>query len=266
MNLTVTNAAPSITSLVLDPASDGHVYPISGQPTVKASFTDAGANDTHTCRFDVKDEVLGTITAQTVAASSGQCAEGLSAPAAGLYSITVTVTDDDLASDAASFPTGGLLIVIYDPSAGFVTGGGWIDSPPGACGFAACTASTTGKATFGFVSKYVAQKDKASQVLTGNTEFHFHAGGLSFKSISYEWLIVNGNSGRAQYKGEGAVNGVSNYGFILTAYDGSPDRFRIKIWDVGTGVVVYDNQFNEPDTSALATTLGGGSIIVHVKK
>ncbi|HJU65658.1 MAG TPA: hypothetical protein VJ596_08265 [Gemmatimonadaceae bacterium] len=266
VNLTVTNAPPAVATLVLDPPSDGHVYPLSGQPAVEATFTDAGANDAHSCRFEVKDEVLGTMTTQTAAASGGQCVGGLNAPAAGLYTVRVTVTDDDLAWNAASFPSGGLLIVIYDPSAGFVTGGGWIDSPPGACRFAACTGTTGGKATFGFVSKYIAQKDKAAPVLTGNTEFNFHAGNLSFKSSSYEWLVVNGNSGRAQYKGEGAINGVSNYGFVLTAYDGSPDSFRIKIWNLGTGLVVYDNQINEPDNSTLATSLGGGSIIIHVPK
>ena len=103
-------------------------------------------------------------------------------------------------------------------------------------------------------------------MLTGNTEFQFHAGNLNFKSSSYEWLVVNGSSGRAQYKGEGTVNGVANYGFILTAYDGSPDRFRIKIWDITTGYVIYDNQMTEPDTSTLATELGGGSIIIHVPR
>jgi len=44
-------------------------------------------------------------------------------------------------------------IVIYDPEGGFVTGGGWIDSPVGACLLAWCEENTKGKATFGFVSK-----------------------------------------------------------------------------------------------------------------
>ncbi len=40
------------------------------------------------------------------------------------------------------------IVVIYDPSAGFVTGGGWINSPAGA---AVWDATLTGKANFGFV-------------------------------------------------------------------------------------------------------------------
>ena len=37
------------------------------------------------------------------------------------------------------------------PAGGYVTGGGWIDSPAGAL---AANGSVTGKASFGFVSKY----------------------------------------------------------------------------------------------------------------
>lgn len=261
ITVTVNNVAPTITGVSLDPTTDGYVYPITSQPKVMAAWTDPGVNDTHNCSYSIKDEVLNTVVSTGLA-----CSASMNAPAAGLYRVTVTVTDDDLGSATQAFPAGGMLIVIYDPSAGFVTGGGWINSPAGACKYAACTSSTIGKATFGFVSKYISQKDKTSPVLTGNTEFQFQAGDLNFKSSSYEWLVVNGNSGRAQYKGEGTVNGVANYGFILTAYDGSPDQFRIKVWDIGTGHVIYDNQMNEPDTSTLATALGGGSVIIHTPK
>jgi len=72
----------------------------------------------------------------------------------------------------------------------------------------------TGKATFGFVSKYI--KGKVDP--TGNTEFQFKAGDLNFKSTSYEWLVVAG--ARAQFKGLGTINGTGNYGFMLTAIDG----------------------------------------------
>jgi hypothetical protein len=44
--------------------------------------------------------------------------------------------------------------VVYDPSGGFVTGGGWINSPAGACKLAWCTDETVGRANFGFVSQY----------------------------------------------------------------------------------------------------------------
>jgi hypothetical protein len=53
---------------------------------------------------------------------------------------------------------------------------------------------------------------------------------------------------------------------MLTALDGSPDRFRIKIWDTSTDMIVYDNQLGASDDGIAATALGGGSIIIHVKK
>lgn len=81
-------------------------------------------------------------------------------------------------------------IVIYDPSAGFVTGGGWINSPAGAY---IPDQSLAGKASFGFVAKY----QKGLTVPTGNTEFQFHTAGLNFKSTSYGWLVVQGSNGRA---------------------------------------------------------------------
>ena len=76
---------------------------------------------------------------------------------------------------------------------------------------------------------------------------------------------------RAQYKGTGRINGAGAYGFLLTCIDGAlpggggTDKFRIKIWDKGTGVVVYDNQIGTSDDAAPTTVLGGGSIVIHTK-
>jgi hypothetical protein len=111
----------------------------------------------------------------------------------------------------------------------------------------------TGKATFGFVSKY----KKGASIPTGTTEFQFKAGGLNFHSSNYEWLVVNQDGTNAQFKGYGTINGAGNYGFMLWAGDGSPDTFRIKIWDATTEEVVYDNGMDQP--------IGGGSIVIHKK-
>ena len=144
---------------------------------------------------------------------------------------------------------GYVLLAVYDPTAGFVTGGGWIDSPEGAY---AANPSLTGKATFGFVSKY----KKGAIVPTGNTEFQFKAGDLNFHSDSYDWLVIAGD--KAMYKGIGTINGTGDYGFMLSATDDDPDLFRIKIQDKDNDIVIYDN--NEE------TELGGGQIIVHKAK
>jgi len=111
-------------------------------------------------------------------------------------------------------------------------------------------ATPTGKATFGFVSKY----KKGADTPSGQTEFQFKAAGLSFHSTSYQWLVVNQGGTNAQFKGTGKLNGSSGYGFMLWATDGSPDMFRIKITDP-SGNVVYDNGAKQP--------IEGGNIIVH---
>jgi len=148
---------------------------------------------------------------------------------------------------------GYVLLAVYDPTAGFVTGGGWIMSPEGA--YAANT-GLTGKATFGFVSKY----KKGATVPTGNTEFQFKAGDLNFHSDSYDWLVIAGE--KAKYKGTGTINGIGDYGFMLTATDSDTDLFRIKIQDKTNNGVIYDNK---PGIEG-GTELGGGQIIIHKGK
>ena len=126
----------------------------------------------------------------------------------------------------------GEYIVIFDPSGGFVTGGGWINSPPGQ---RRSNPSAIGKANFGFVSKY----KKGSNVPEGETEFQFKAGDLNFHSSAYDPGSLVVSAGKAQYRGTGTINGVAGYKFVLTAYDGQGpggggvDRFRIKITSGG---------------------------------
>ena len=154
------------------------------------------------------------------------------------------------------------MLAVYDPTAGFVTGGGWINSPLGAY---SADPTLAGKATFGFVSRY----QKGANTPTGRTEFQFHAGDLHFQSSSYEWLVVAGP--RAQFKGSGTINKAGNYGFMLTAIDGQinggggVDKFRIKIWDNATGIIIYDNQMCDIDTGNPTTAIAAGNIVIHTK-
>jgi hypothetical protein len=153
-------------------------------------------------------------------------------------------------------------VIVYDPSAGFVTGGGWINSPVNAYLY---DLSLTGKATFGFVSKY----KKGATVPTGETEFQFQVANFNFHSSVYDWLVVSGPL--AQYKGSGTINGSGDYGFILTATDGQVsggggvDKFRIKIYDKISGAVIYDNARGSSDdiNTANPQAIAGGSIVIH---
>lgn len=251
--VTVTNATPEVT--ILTPAS-GTIYAAGASVSVSGLFVD-NPGDLHTARW-VCDAL--TVPA-TVDEATGAVGGELRIAAAGVYRLRLEVTDQCGNTGSAS-QVGGLeaMIVVYDPSAGFVTGGGWIQSPAGS--FAA-DPSLVGKANFGFVSRY----KKGQTVPSGETEFQFKAGGLNFHSTSYNWLVVAGS--RAQFKGSGTINGAGAYGFLITATDGQSsggggqDRFRIKITDPVSGHTVYDNQMGTSDDAAPATALGGGAIAIH---
>jgi hypothetical protein len=152
-------------------------------------------------------------------------------------------------------------VVVYDPDGGFVTGGGWIDSPIGAY---KADIGLADKAIFGFVSKY---KNGASTPI-GTTEFDFKVADLNFHSDNYQWLVIAGPY--AKYKGTGTINGEGNYGFMLSAADsainggGESDAFRIKIWDIEAyNSIVYDNELSSSDDAIASTSISGGSIIIH---
>ena len=242
---------------ITGPAS-GTVVTINTLVNFTGSFAD-NAGETHTAQwtFDALPSVPGTVNEATQTVSRSYT---FTTP--GVYTVKLSVTDA-CANTGTSTQVGGMdaMVVVYDPNAGFVTGGGWIDSPPGAY---SPDPSLTGKANFGFVSKY----QKGKNIPVGETEFQFKVAGLNFHSSVYEWMVIAG--ARAQYRGSGTMNDAGNYGFMLTAIDGQlpggggTDKFRMKIFDKTTSVVVYDNQMGMSDDGSPTTALGGGSIVIHV--
>jgi uncharacterized protein YkwD len=173
--------------------------------------------------------------------------------APGVYDICVQGTDEPGNVGSAEC----LFLAVYDPDGGFVTGGGWFDSPPEAY---YSDPSFEGKANFGFVSKY----KKDSDIPTGNTEFQFQVADLNFHSEQYDWLVVAGST--AEFKGFGTINGSGAYKFMVWAKDSSPDTFRVKIWEEdesGVEEVIYDNQLGDDDNLDPTTEIGGGNIVVH---
>jgi uncharacterized repeat protein (TIGR01451 family) len=212
----------------------GAEYSLDGGPFTPMSPSDGGFNS-----------VLENVTAAVPAFAAADV-------------INVCVRGGDVHSNVGAAAC--ILVAVYDPDGGFVTGGGWINSPAGAH---AAQPLLTGKANFGFVSKYLPGADTPS----GETEFQFKVANLNFRSSTYEWLVVAG--ARAQFKGTGTINNAGDYGFLLTAIDGQQpggggtDKFRIKIWERLSGNILYDNQIGKDDAGNDATELGGGSIIIH---
>lgn len=234
-SVSVDNVAPTLGAISVDQV----LVPVNTAINASADFTDPGTLDTHSAVWDWGDDAsAGTVTQD---AGSGSVNDSHSYSTPGVYTVKLTVTDND---GDVSNESVYQYVVVYDPNGGFVTGGGWIDSPAGAY---TADPSLTGKANFGFVAKY----KKGANVPDGNTQFQFKAGDLNFHSSSYEWLVVAGN--KAQFKGEGTINGQGSYKFMITADDDNPDTFRIHIWD--DNGTVYDNGSQQ--------SLGGGSIVIH---
>jgi sugar lactone lactonase YvrE len=253
-SVTVNNADPVITSITtpLDPTQVNMVVELS------SDFSDPGTLDTHTANIDWGDGINspGIITE---AGGSGTVTGSHSYDTPCVYQVTVTLTDDDggFATIKSEY------VVIFDPTGAFVSGGGLFDSPAGA--FPA-EPLLTGKAGFGFVSKY----QKGATVPEGNTQFRFHAGNINFKSTSYDWLVVAGSKG--MFKGTGTINGEGRYKFLISAIDGDlnggngADMFRIKIWtedELGNENVNYDNNLEGEVDADPTTTLTHGSIKIH---
>ena len=229
----VANTSPSLDGVTVpvDPIRIGTMV------TVTVAVSDPDTADQAACTIDWGDGITSE-----VAAFDGTCIFKRDNLGAGVYSPTVSVTDDRGLTDSGDASA---LLVIYDPDGGFVTGGGWFDSPAGAY---SNDRALAGKATFGFVSKY----KKGTTVPTGNTEFQLKASDLNFTSTDYDWLVVTG-SNYARFKGTGTINGEGEYTFMIWAGDRNPDTFRIKIYN-DTGVV-YDNGVDQ--------AIRGGSIVVH---
>ena len=159
----------------------------------------------------------GTVTGGTVSGSHVYSA-------AGVYTVTVTVTDQ-----WGNAGTGTTTVVVYDRAAGFLTGGGWFVSPAGAV---AGAPSATGKAQFSVSASYAAGASRPDGSLTLSTP------GLTLASTGLDWLVVTGDT--ARLAGRATVGGAPGYRFEATATDAATDTMRVVVRDA-SGAVVYDS-------------------------
>lgn len=232
----------STLDIIIDPTGP---VPVNTQIASGAFLSDSQTTDIQSATWDWGDGETsdGTIDkVEKIVTGAHSYAEP------GVYMVALEIFDSEkgLLSKAVY-----QYMVVYDPAAGFVTGGGWFNSPADAY---KNDPSMQGQATFGFVSRY----KKGATVPTGNTAFGFTAGDLYFQSTSYEWLVVTG-SDQARFKGSGTINGGGDYKFVLWAGDSNPDTFRIRIWEedeeTAEEKVIYDNGFDQ--------AINGGSIVIH---
>lgn len=204
----VENVAP--TARIVAP-TDGTIVEARTPVAFTSAFADPGVRDTQSFAWS-----FGATTQNATYAF----------PSAGFPTVRLTVTDKDGGVGTAS-----VSLVVVDPAAGFVTGGGWIPSAAGKSAFEV-TARATGTRTIGSVA--------------------LAARNAVFVSTSLRYLVVVGRT--ATIEGDGVVNGAAGYRFRFVGSDGPPDKVSLRVWSAATGAVVYD---------APLTALGGGQFKIH---
>lgn len=225
----------------------------------------------------VKDDAVTSINGVSVKLFINEIPYGPVSSNNGVATFTLTKFDANVyavraeAGSGCSETASVVYMPIYNPDGGFVTGGGWINSPQNT---GVRFMQVAGNGNFGFNAKYKTGKNEVNQV-DGSTTFHVNAGGMNFKSSSHAAMSLVISNHKATYTGEGTINGQGGYEFRVIAVDGdiiakgTPDRFRIKIWDKFTKEVVYDNEIEALESAEptnFSTQLGGGSVVIHTPK
>jgi hypothetical protein len=270
-SVAVANVAPTASFTTITNTGAGYVVAAGVPVGLQGTWSDPGA-DAHTATWEISDDNFARVlsTAPGVVNADGTVSGSFTFAEPGVYKVRLVVKDDDGGTATADrLGDTEATVVVYDSTAGYVTGGGWINSPAGSY---ASNPSLTGTAHFAFISKYKA----GSSTPIGTTQFFFKAAGLHFSSFSYEFMVVSGH--KAQFRGTGTLNGQTGYRFKLTAIDGQrtggggQDKFRIQIWN-SANTLVYDNQRSYDPVSGKwvsadedadpTTALVAGSIIIR---
>jgi hypothetical protein len=245
LSIDKTDPTVGVPALSVNPKSVGE------SSVVSASASDALSGVAGGELYLDSDPGEGNATAMSLSGGSLSATVGGNLDS-GVYQVCVRARDvaDNWSAPSCAF------LVVYDPSAGFATGGGWFvpgggtsdpgDLLPGLDG--------SSKANFGFVVKY---QSGASTVPGGNLEFHYNVAKFHLKSTGMEWLVVTNNNW-AKFSGVARIDGASgDYPFRVDARDDAVDRFVIKIWAPGAN----------PDTDSpiykASGDVEGGQVKIH---
>jgi len=136
---------------------------------------------------------------------------------------------------------GSTVLTVFDPSLGFVSGGGWVVNP-----------ITGYRANFGVNVKYLKNGKAQGQIMYIE---HRPTGDLKIKSNSMQNVAIVSNE--AQVTAKATVGEVGNYVVIGRVIDngdlGTSDRFGLKLLDPNGRALVDFNFLSTP------VLLGGGN-------
>jgi hypothetical protein len=260
--VTVVNPNPVVT--ITGPAA-GALYTKGSTVNLTGAYTD-NPGSLYTATWTIQSGTQTITVPGTINTATGAVTASYTFNSTGVYFLKLTVTDGCGGTGVAT-QVGGVdaFIAVYDPSstAGSVSTttksplynslAGWYPAKP----------TLTGTATTGFNSSYPSATAAAP---TGQAVFNFAAAGLSFSSLSYQWMVVS--KPYVWLRGAGTVNNVSGYEFLIAAVDGQltggggADKFRIRIWRKADGLIVYDNMPGAALNVVATTITSNGDIAI----
>ena len=260
-SIRIENAAPELTVL----SAPSSTLSLGDAASLRVAYSDRGTTDTHVTSINWGD---GTTT--TELAADGITSASYTYAASGTYTIIVTVSDDDGASSEVVFsgiqvagPSGGSDDDSNPPAStkGSIIGGGRIESPPGAH---VAQPTQMGWGAFSVVARVTGN----GRLPDGSFTFELEGGRFDFASQRFTSLVVDGD--HARLTGRGTLNGASGYAFRLTVRDAGNERqtqrtdaVRIRVWEVGSGRVVYDNEIGSSPSAPALVPIAAGSITVQ---
>ncbi|MER2996877.1 SBBP repeat-containing protein [Pontibacter populi] len=232
---------------------------VGEQVLTTADFRDYVPGEAHNIRWAWGDQSQPTIA--YFSAGDSHITGEHTYTQAGIYRAGLDFSQSCLVPESYDFEE---WLVIYDPAAGSVTGGGQLLSLQTQLPWM----SQQLNAQFSFNVRYNQNKDTASQ---GQTQLNLREQGV-FRSNAIEWLVVRGD--QALWQGTGTLNGEGNYGFTASVWDGrgtgdddAGDEIRIRIWDKNAGnAIVYDNFETAGDIYDMTnptSRIVRGQIIIH---
>ena len=228
VGLELVNPAPVIETFTVTPLP----VMVGNTVTASATFSDADLLDTHTATIDWGDGTVPTDGVVVEADGSGTVSGTHAYMDAGVYTVTITVTDG-FGEDTSTAE-----VIVFDPDAGFVTGGGWYQSPRGSF---ADDLDWAGKATFGLSAKY----EPGMTAPTGSFDLNLVGAPFMVSASVVDWLVVSGDT--ARFAGPAMVNGMDGYSYDVTVMDGGKkgDTISVRIMDAD-GMAVYDSDGAQP--------------------
>lgn len=252
-SVNVLNVAPTVGALS-GPSSKLHK---GDQATVSTTYSDPGSADTHVATVDWGDGVKEDVPLQGGVVSLSHVYN-----AGGDFTVCVFVTDKDGGRSATvqftvSVVGGGP----KRPRDGVILGVGAFQDP-----------STPANARGRDKERQKVKFSAFARVRNGETgrdsKLDVRSGKLSFRAKSFD-TVVFGDS-QASLRGEGRIDGDSRrYGFVVSAIDGDRRRqrqrdfLRIRIWNLTTGQVMFDNQPGAGDDAPPSTRVTDGGVEIR---